>query len=86
MKSIKEVLEIIDELLCRGYDNSTMYIISDDLNVNLNYHFGVKGADGRKSVKRGIYLYEIDESDSIFEKVDAIYINRYNGKIGFISI
>jgi hypothetical protein len=90
MEKAGKILELIDGLLCAGYDNSDIVIITEGLNNKMGLYFGIGGKDALQHVRRGIYVYGMDDRNNFVEyefKPDNVYTTVYdNTTISFFSI
>jgi hypothetical protein len=86
----KKILELIDGLLCAGYDNSEIVVITKDRNDKMGLYFGIGGKDALQHVRRGICVYGMDDRNNFVEyefKPDNVYSTVYdNTTISYFAI
>jgi hypothetical protein len=86
MKTLEQTLELFDDLLSMGFDNTRIaVIVRDTPNCSLKEYFGISDGNGSNPVQRGVYVSNLDDRDVIKEKAD-IHYHVENGEISFFKI
>lgn len=78
MQTVFKTLELFDDLLSAGYDNSNIVVISQDSeNVSMKEYFGVFGKGSKEPLKRGVYVYQntnnTEDLEMMFEDANEVY-------------
>jgi hypothetical protein len=72
MKTVEQILELLNAISPKCYDLSDISIISSDIkHQTLKDYFGICDIHANQEVRRGIYVYNLDENNGL--KYDAVY-------------
>jgi hypothetical protein len=71
----EQILNLFDDLLCAGSDNSNICVIPQSIqHTTLGKYFGITGNNSQDYVKRGVYVYDCNISrTTIVERASAVY-------------
>jgi hypothetical protein len=85
MKTGEEVLKLIDKIISTGYESPAIAIVSEDKEISLKDYFGIDDAFAEDTVKRGIYVYNVDPVYKL--RVDKVFnIIEYGVTISFFEV